>query len=226
MVKAQIIDVFVDAAGHFGGGLGVIQDENRAITDSQRRSLAKELGYEETVFINNAVARDVSVYTPQREIPFAGQPMLGVAWLLPQLLDRPIADLHCLGGKIDTWQSSDFTWIRANLDLMPPWNIRQLPTVEAVEKLTISDAASLPHTVAWAWADEIMGQVRARTFAVDWDIPAEVQTNGSGSMKLAGILQRDIQIKHGNGSLIYAKPEVANFASLGGRVDARQVLEL
>jgi len=226
MIQAQILDVFVDDEGNFGGGLGVILDESRSISDAQRKLVTKQLGYEETIFINNIKANEVSIYTPEREIPFAGQPMVGAAWLLSQLQGKPPSEIRCLSGNIVTWQSSGLTWIRANLGVMPAWNIKQLPTVDAVDRLAISDAGSLPHTFAWAWASEREGLVRARTFAVDWGIPAEVQTNGSGSMLLASLVKRDIQIKHGLGSTIYAKSENGHFAAVGGRVVKWQVLDI
>ena len=61
------------------------------------------------------------------------------------------------------------------------------------------------------------GLIRARTFAPDWGIPDD-EANGSGAMKLAATLERSIEIIHGKGSVIYAKPWKADFADLGGRV--------
>lgn len=73
------------------------------------------------------------------------------------------------------------------------------------------------HTFAWAWINEDKGLIRARTFAPDWGIP-EDEANGSGSMQLASILERKIEVIHGKGSIIYAKPEKSHFADVGGRV--------
>lgn len=224
MATVHILDVFVDLEGNYGGGLGVVLDDHRVIADAERKSITRQLGYEETVFVNDLKLSDVSVYTPQREVPFAGQPMIGTAWLLGQLNDEPIQTIHCLGGTIDTWRLSELTWVRAKLDIMPPWNIKQLPGPKDVESLVFSNAEAMPHTLAWAWADEARGKIRARTFAVDWDIPFEVETNGSGSMILASKLKRNVQIQHGKGSIIYAKPVGTDHAALGGRVKERQVV--
>jgi predicted PhzF superfamily epimerase YddE/YHI9 len=226
MTKAQIVDVFVDGSGNFGGGMGIIIDENRSLTDSERQALAGRLGYEEAIVINNVAKNDVSIYTPQREIPFAGQPLVGAAWQLSRLHAQPITAIHCLGGEIRTWQAGGLTWIRAGLDIMPGWNIKQVPSPDEVERLAASDAGSLPHTLVWAWINEAKGQIRARTFAVDWEIVPEVETNGSGSMMLAHLLKRNLHIRHGKGSLIHAKAEDGNYASVGGRVITRNVLDL
>lgn len=69
--------------------------------------------------------------------------------------------------------------------------------------------------MVWAWINKPKGLIRARTFAADWDIP-EAQGNGSGSMLLASSVGRPIQIKHGKGSVIFAKPAPNNRADIGG----------
>jgi hypothetical protein len=120
-------------------------------------------------------------------------------------------------GDIAVSQDADITWVRASLEIMPPWKHKQLDSVEAVESITLDETRSWEHTMAWAWIDETIGLIKARTFAPDWEIP-ESEGNGSGSMLLAGILDRQIEIKHGQGSIIYAKPAPNNSAGLGGRV--------
>jgi len=75
----------------------------------------------------------------------------------------------------------------------------------------------------WAWIDKTKGLIRARTFASDWEIP-EAQGNGSGSMVLAAKLKRDIEIKHGEGSVIFAKPAPDGCADIGGRVNESDML--
>ncbi|MGH9421068.1 MAG: PhzF family phenazine biosynthesis protein, partial [Thermoanaerobaculia bacterium] len=77
----------------------------------------------------------------------------------------------------------------------------------------------------WAWIDERQGLIRARTFAPDWDIP-EAQGNGSGSMVLAAIVDRVIEIKHGEGSVIFAKPAPDGSADIGGRVVEQQSIDV
>jgi predicted PhzF superfamily epimerase YddE/YHI9 len=120
-------------------------------------------------------------------------------------------------GEIETWQENGLTWARARLSIMPPWNFKQLESTEAVERITLEDTKTWQHTMAWAWIDEAKGLIRARTFASDWDIP-EAQGNGSGSMVLAARLNREIEIRHGKGAVIFAKPAPDGQGDIGGRV--------
>lgn len=73
-------------------------------------------------------------------------------------------------------------------------------------------SASKEHTIVWSWIDKEKGIVRARTFASDWNIP-EDEANGSGAMKLANSLNRNLIIHHGKGSVIHSTPN-----SVGGLV--------
>jgi predicted PhzF superfamily epimerase YddE/YHI9 len=171
----------------------------------------------ETIFINNLADADISVVHPQGEIGFAGVGVLATAWLLAKLRGKPIKTMQARDGEIKTWQADGLTWARASLAIMPPWNYKQLNSAEAVELVKLKDTKDWLHTMAWAWIDETKGLIRARTFAADWDIP-EAQGNGSGSMVLAARLQRNIEIKHGKGSVIFAKPARNNNAEIGGRI--------
>ena len=100
---------------------------------------------------------------------------------------------------------------------MPNWNFEQLNNAELVEKLAVNETINKEHTFVWAWIDETKGLIRARTFANDWGIP-EDEANGSGSMKLADTLKREITIIHGHGSVIHARPSKDNNAEVGGLV--------
>lgn len=95
--------------------------------------------------------------------------------------------------------------------------IAAIESADAVEGIKLDDTKYVEHTMMWAWTDEDKGLIRARTFAADWDIP-EAQGNGSGSMALAARLNRNIEIRHGEGAVIYAKPAPDNCADIGGRV--------
>jgi predicted PhzF superfamily epimerase YddE/YHI9 len=100
---------------------------------------------------------------------------------------------------------------------MPSWHHKQLGNAAAVEEIKLVDTVDMEHTMVWAWIDEAKGLIRARTFAKDWDIP-EAEGNGSGSIMLAAIINREIKIKHGKGSIIFAKPASNNFADIGGYI--------
>jgi trans-2,3-dihydro-3-hydroxyanthranilate isomerase len=78
-----ICDVFTDT--RFGGNpLAVIPDA-RGLSGEQMQRIAREFGFSETTFVLPAEAghtRRVRIFTPTVEIPFAGHPNIGTAWVL------------------------------------------------------------------------------------------------------------------------------------------------
>lgn len=83
----HILDVFTDR--RFGGNpLAVVLDA-QALTGEQMQSIAREFNQSETVFVlppqNPAHSAMVRIFTPSRELPFAGHPTVGTAVLLASL---------------------------------------------------------------------------------------------------------------------------------------------
>lgn len=81
------LDVFTDRR-FSGNPLAVIADGDD-LTSEQLQAIARELNLSETVFVlksqNPAHSARVRIFTPQRELPFAGHPTIGTAILLAQL---------------------------------------------------------------------------------------------------------------------------------------------
>lgn len=216
--KIHTVRVFVNEKGEYGNPVGIILDEKRKVNSDERRKIAKKLGFSETVFINDLISRNISIYNPQQEILFSGYAMLGTAWYINKLQNNQSANyLVCQGEKTMVWQENDLVWIRAKISILPHWNYRQLKTADEVKDLPLANTSSYKHAVVWGWMDKEEGLVRARTFAPDWGIE-EDEANGSGSMLLASKLARDLTIFHGKGSMIFAKPDKLSFAEVGGRV--------
>jgi trans-2,3-dihydro-3-hydroxyanthranilate isomerase len=81
------LDVFTDR--RFGGNpLAVVHDAD-ALDTRQMQTIARELNLSETVFVlkpeNPAHSAKVRIFTPGRELPFAGHPTVGTAILLAEL---------------------------------------------------------------------------------------------------------------------------------------------
>jgi trans-2,3-dihydro-3-hydroxyanthranilate isomerase len=77
-------DVFTDRL--FGGNpLAVVLDAV-GLTDTQMQSIAREFNYSETTFVlpprDAAHSAQVRIYTPRVEVPFAGHPNVGTAFVL------------------------------------------------------------------------------------------------------------------------------------------------
>jgi trans-2,3-dihydro-3-hydroxyanthranilate isomerase len=78
------VDVFTDRV-LAGNQLGVVLDA-RGLSDEEMQLIAREMNVAETTFVlpptrPGCVAR-VRIFTPGREMPFAGHPTIGTAWVL------------------------------------------------------------------------------------------------------------------------------------------------
>lgn len=213
----KILNVFTNSEGKFGNPVGIVVDLEQKTNTVERQKMATASGFSEIVFVNNIGTKNISIYTPKHEIPFAGHAVVGTAYFLSQEYKTPVSKLVGIGGKTETWKESEFTWVRSSLSIAPKWNYEQLENAAAVESLVLNETLSKEHTVVWAWIDKQKGLIRARTFASDWGIP-EDEANGSGSMRLASTLNKEITLIHGKGSVIHARPAKAGNAEVGGLV--------
>jgi trans-2,3-dihydro-3-hydroxyanthranilate isomerase len=85
------VDVFTDRA--FGGNqLAVVLDAG-GLTTAQMQAIATEFNYSETTFVlpprDKANDAEVRIFTPVRELPFAGHPNVGTAFVLASLAKEP-----------------------------------------------------------------------------------------------------------------------------------------
>jgi trans-2,3-dihydro-3-hydroxyanthranilate isomerase len=88
-----IVDVFAEDK-YAGNQLGVFR-KAADISDADMQRIAKEMNYSETTFIltdeKNNGGFDVLIFTPEEELPFAGHPTLGTAFVIQQeILKRPV----------------------------------------------------------------------------------------------------------------------------------------
>jgi trans-2,3-dihydro-3-hydroxyanthranilate isomerase len=96
MVRRYItVDVFTDRA--FGGNpLAVVLDAG-GLSPEQMQSVAREFNYSETTFVlpprDAAHDAQVRIFTVNREIPFAGHPNVGTAFVLATQAAKPPARL-------------------------------------------------------------------------------------------------------------------------------------
>jgi trans-2,3-dihydro-3-hydroxyanthranilate isomerase len=79
------IDVFA-ASAYTGNPLAVFPAAE-ALSDNQMQKIALEMNLSETTFVTSVNDPDYSVriFTPGQELPFAGHPTIGTAWLLRRL---------------------------------------------------------------------------------------------------------------------------------------------
>jgi len=83
----QVVDVFTDRA-FAGNPLAVVLDGGE-LTTEQMQAIAREFNLSETTFPMAAESAEASyrlrIFTPSTELPFAGHPSIGSAWLMREL---------------------------------------------------------------------------------------------------------------------------------------------
>ncbi|RKT52656.1 PhzF family phenazine biosynthesis protein [Saccharothrix australiensis] len=84
MLSYDVVDVFTDRA-FAGNQLAVVHGAD-GLADAQLHALAREFGYSETAFplppTDPAADYRLRIFSPLGEMPFAGHPSIGTAWLL------------------------------------------------------------------------------------------------------------------------------------------------
>ncbi|HUX08120.1 MAG TPA: PhzF family phenazine biosynthesis isomerase, partial [Acidobacteriota bacterium] len=92
-VSYFIVDVFTDKP-LAGNPLAVFPDRTE-IREEELQQIARELNLSETVFVEDptdeAALRRLRIFTPRKEIPLAGHPVVGT-WFL--LASRGLVDLN------------------------------------------------------------------------------------------------------------------------------------
>ncbi|MEG4029606.1 MULTISPECIES: PhzF family phenazine biosynthesis protein [unclassified Microcoleus] len=121
-----IVDVFAESK-YAGNQLAVFCGAGVAeLSEAQMLQIAREINYSETTFIRSPDPRDggydVRIFTPKKELPFAGHPTLGTAFVLQQEMIREKVDrviLNLAVGQIPVTfnyhnESADILWMRQN----------------------------------------------------------------------------------------------------------------
>jgi len=120
-----ICDVFTDRP-LAGNQLAVFTDA-RALPERWLQLLAREINFAETVFVyppaSGGHAR-IRIFTPMRELPFAGHPVLGTAFVLAGPLQLPAITLETGAGPVPV--SLDRDGPRITFGRMP----QPIPTIE------------------------------------------------------------------------------------------------
>src|SRR5271166_176089 len=208
--SVRVLRVFADHTGRHGNCLGVV--EGGLVDPSDRQRVARELGFSETIFIDDRSSGKLQIFTPAAELPLAGHPLVGAAWVLRARHDPAQAVEGCPdsaslltlrppGGLVRAWTDlEERTWIDAPLDSLPDWTLVELGSPAEIEDLQGSLRPEDDHVVYWSWIDT--GIMRVRCFAPRYGI-AEDEATGSAALRLTALLSRPIEIRQGKGSLLY-----------------------
>ena len=221
MTKLHVLRVFVGPDGRGGNPLGVFLDGASIPTD-RRQAVALELGYSETVFVDDPSEGAIRIFTPGRELPFAGHPTVGTAWLFHES-GAPATILRPPAGDVPFRHDSERTWILARPDWVHEINVDQLESPKAVEDAPAQQLGE-PGRYVWAWIDEPAGVLRSRYFAIDLGV-VEDEATGAAAVVMGGLLGRPLTIRQGVGSEILVRPYDDGTVEIGGRVELVETRE-
>ncbi|TDD58957.1 PhzF family phenazine biosynthesis protein [Kribbella antibiotica] len=214
-LPVHVVRVFTDPDGAFGNPLGIV--DGTLVAPADRQSLAAELGYSETVYVDDAATGAIRIYTPTTEMSFAGHPTVGTAWWL-RSQGIPVPVLHCPAGEIPVTFSGDLVSVQADSSWGSTWDWRELATPEEVLAADPTSYRS-GHTYLWSWIDEAAGLLRSRAFAPAMGA-SEDEATGSAATQLTALLARDLHIIQGRGSHLHTTHQPPTHATVGGRVVA------
>lgn len=215
MATLHVLRVFGDEAGAHGNPLGVFL-AGEEVPAGRRQAVAHEIGFSETVFVDDPARGRCRIFTPGLELPFAGHPMVGAAWLLAREGESP-EQLRPPAGVVDVRREGELTFVAAKAEWSPPWELTELESAAAVAGLTEPPPGSGELPFCWAWDDEAAGVARARCWSLE-DGVGEDEATGSAAIMLAVALDRPLRIHQGEGSWLYAAPLSEGRAEVGGRV--------
>ena len=216
-----MLRVFTRPDGRGGNPLGVFLD-GAAVPERERQRVAADLGFSETVFVDDTASGAIRTYTPTTELRFAGHPSVGTAWLLRRERE-PVESLQTQAGEVAVRYDGDETHIAGRPEWAPPFNHYELDSAAAVDALPGAPERD-PVAAAWAWEDRGAGLVRARVFPVAYGIE-EDEATGAAAVRLGALLGRPFTIRQGRGSLIRVRPLGDGRVEIGGGVAVDEVRE-
>jgi len=221
VTELHVPPVFVGPDGRGGNPLGVFLDGARIAPD-RRLAIARDLGFSETVFVDDPAEGAIRIFTPGRELPFAGHPSVGTAWLFRES-GAPADVLRPPAGDVRFRYDDERTWIRADPSWVHDFEYRRLATPAAVDAF-VGPKLGQPGVYVWAWIDEPAGVVRARYFPTELLI-VEDEATGAAAVRMGALLGRPLEIRQGVGSQILVRPQADGTIEIGGRVELVETRE-
>jgi predicted PhzF superfamily epimerase YddE/YHI9 len=226
MATLHVLRVFTGEDGSEGNPLGVFLG-GAEVPPQRRQGVAADLGFSETVFVDDTGSGACRIFTPGLELPFAGHPTVGTAWLLAR--EGAIVEaVRPPAGEVAVRREGEgvgeITFVAARVEWSPPWELIELDSPAEVEALDGPPGDREDEIYLWAWADEQAGGVRSRCFSLA-DGVGEDEATGSAAIMLCAELGRELTIHQGKGSLLHARPLGDGRAEVGGRVALDEVRE-
>ncbi|MCM3595627.1 PhzF family phenazine biosynthesis protein [Metabacillus idriensis] len=142
-MKYFVVDVFAENK-YEGNQLAVCIPEGKIVEQKEMQQIAKEINFSETTFIMSGLQHnggyDVKIFTPDSEIPFAGHPTIGTAYIIRRFLegdDDKEIKLNLKVGQIPVVFNEKYAWMTQNepnfgaeIDVNTIAKILQIDTVD------------------------------------------------------------------------------------------------
>ena len=143
-----LMDVFTEIP--FTGNQLAVFPLSDDLSEIQMQKLANEINYPETTFIlkstDSKADYDIRIFTPKSELPFAGHPTLGTAYVILNILDNELKNqnsikLRTKAGVIPLEESDGFLWMKQNHpDFFQIYqDIEEIVELVGLEKTDISE---------------------------------------------------------------------------------------
>jgi predicted PhzF superfamily epimerase YddE/YHI9 len=221
MPELHVLRVFCGEEGSGGNPLGVFLD-GAEVPEKDRQRIAAELRFSETVFVDGAGRDEIRIFTPATELPFAGHPVVGTAWLLARERGA-VGGLRPPAGEVPVRTDGRLTFASGRPEWSPEFDFVEVGSAAEVKAL---EGPPEGHDAVgvWAWLDEAAGIVRERVFAPRYGI-AEDEATGSAAITLSTRLGRELDIRQGAGSRILARPLGDGMVEIGGLVELDEARE-
>ncbi len=143
----DVLRVFCAGDGRYGNPSESYGTPVPTPTSLSRQALAKELGFSETVFVDDPERGLVDIYTPGLRLPLRRAPASSARlWLLDLEVVHPPA------GEVWVRGDGEFTWIEARAEWAPPRTLRRYASAAEVEALEVPEPGDWIY--AWAWEEE------------------------------------------------------------------------
>lgn len=136
----RVVNVFTQDGGKLSGNPLCVFEDGSGLDDATMQALARQFNLSETTFIlpsNRANAR-VRIFTPDYEMPFAGHPTLGTAFVCRALqLGGDALTLEMQAGIIPVTAAGDRWTFQANA---PTWREVTASRAEIANALQVTEA--------------------------------------------------------------------------------------
>jgi trans-2,3-dihydro-3-hydroxyanthranilate isomerase len=147
-MRLTIVDVFAEQR-LAGNQLAVVEDAGELTTEAMQ-DIAREMNFSETTFVTarSDDSAEVRIFTPGRELPFAGHPTIGTAWTLGR--DRGEFALELKAGRVAVRfdEDSGIAWMSP-----PPVILGDTIPAETAVRMVGLELADLNDTLPVQWVE-------------------------------------------------------------------------